>query len=180
MKSNAHSDFWVKGRAINGEWVEWNALFCSCTESVLDCVNVQFVVPLKTNMPSVELRNYTIEAETICRFAYMQDSFGEKLYQGDIVLIDGYVFVIAFGICGGVHNVERQVGYYGFYFEPADEQTRKFAEIGLRSDPLYYMTGSKFCKRIGNIFDKYSKYEMDRGRSKAIKSALENAKEALG
>ena len=176
MDGRVYADYLVKGRAINGAWVEWNAMLCVGYETTLDCINIEIAVPLKSDMPSVELRAYTIETETICRFAYMQDSFGEKLYENDIVLIDQYVFVIAFGFCGGVKNVNRQVGYYGFYFEPADEQTKRVAEYGLRDDPLYFITGCKFCKRIGNIYDKYCKYEKDKGRSRAIKAAIEKYK----
>lgn len=175
MNGRVYADYLVKGRAINGAWVEWNAMLCKGYETTLDCINIEIAVPLKSNMPSVELRAYTIETETICRFAYMQDSFGEKLYEGDIVLLDGYVFVIAFGICGGVKNVNHQVGYYGIYFEPANKETQKTADYGLRDDPLYFMAACKLCKRIGNIYDKYCKYEKDKGRSRAIKAALEHA-----
>lgn len=187
MACNIYGDFLVKGKTVDGEWVEWNAMLCGARDSTSDhIIVVEIARPLKTDMPSVEMRTYSIEKDTICRFSYLSDSFGRKLYEGDIVLVDGYTFVIAFGICDKYcsrytndrsWSIDRKRGgYHAFYFEAVGEHMEKFLHYGLRDDPIHFMKHCKFCKRIGNIHDQYTRDEEDKGRQLSINAALNSIK----
>lgn len=61
-------------------------------------------------------------------------------------------FIIAFGVCGGVHNVKQTVGYLGYHFIPANKETRCCMDFGVRNDPLYWINAYD-CEVIGNIHD---------------------------
>lgn len=81
------------------------------------------------------------------------------LFEGDIVSVceengtEVYRFLVSFGECGGVKNTENKVGYIGFYFSPANEETRRCMEFGARNDLLYWVNSTYNCKIIGNRHD---------------------------
>lgn len=82
---------------------------------------------------------------------------GKRWFEHDIVSVrdegeEIYRFIIAFGVCGGVHNVKHTVGYMGFHFIPANEETRRCMDAGARNDPLYWLNAYD-CEVIGNIHD---------------------------
>ena len=102
--------------------------------------------------------------DSIGQFAEMVDSYGTMIFENDIIEAkqkgieevieedDVYRFVCKFGMCGGVQNTLGNVGYMGFYFEPADKVTKKCAKFGLRDDPIYWLNEYD-CRVIGNTTD---------------------------
>lgn len=83
----------------------------------------------------------------------------KRWFEHDIVSVqlngeEVYRFSVAFGNCGGATNVKHAVGYMGFYFEPANNETRRCVKSGLRCDPVYFINAKPYeCKVIGNIHD---------------------------
>ena len=61
-------------------------------------------------------------------------------------------FSVAFGKCGGIQNVDHDVGYMGFYFEPNNEETKYCMKYGARNDMIYWLNAYK-CEVIGSIHD---------------------------
>ena len=123
-----------------GEWVEgllWkkkyndNKLFISCFPDKDDNEEIYIIIP-----------------ETVGQYTGLTDKNGKKIFEGDIVKADDYIFVVKFGKCGGVANAENY-GYMGFYFEAFSESTKLSAKYGLRDDICYF----EDIEVIGNIHD---------------------------
>lgn len=98
----------------------------------------------------------TVDPNTVGQFTGLIVK-GKRWFEHDIVSVryegeETYRFVIAFGVCGGVQNVKHTVGYMGFHFIPANEETRRCIDMGARNDPLYWLTAYD-CETIGNIHD---------------------------
>lgn len=52
--------------------------------------------------------------DTITRYIGLEDKNDKKIFKGDIIQSNKLLFVVKFGKCGGVQNVEYEVGYlYG-------------------------------------------------------------------
>lgn len=88
--------------------------------------------------------------ETIGQYTGLTDKNGKKIFEGDIVRADDYIFSVKYGKCGGVENAETY-GYMGFYLEAVSEGTKLCAKYGLRDDMCYFTD----IQVIGNIHDNY-------------------------
>lgn len=86
----------------------------------------------------------------------LQDASGNSICEGDMldVINDSgsrvFCFVVSFGACGGVKNVDHQVGFVGYSLQPGDDSTARDIEFGLRTDILYWLNGYR-CVVSGNI-----------------------------
>lgn len=99
-----------------------------------------------------------VDHSTIGRYTGLEDSRKKPIYEGDIISVrangkEEYRFVVMFGRCGGVQNTEHEVGYVGFYFAPANEETRRCFRYSLRDDPVYWMNAYEEVLVIGNRWD---------------------------
>lgn len=95
---------------------------------------------------------YTVCPETVGQFTGLTDKNGTKIFEGDILQADEYKFVVKFGECGGVKNIEHEVGYIGFYVEPIGKYAAMLLKSGLRTDILYWINSCD-CEVVGNIHD---------------------------
>ncbi len=130
-------------RADNGEWALSSLWYATIHSGVV---------------------GYDFEPDTIGQFSGMVDKNETKIFENDIIEArpkgieevieedDVYRFVCKFGMCGGVKNTLGNVGYMGFYFEPADKVTKKCARLALRDDPIYWLNEND-CYIIGNTTD---------------------------
>ena len=89
-----------------------------------------------------------VNPATVGQYTGITDKNGKKIFEGDIVKADDYIFEVKFGKCGGVANAE-DFGYMGFYLEPYSESTKLSAKYGLRNDICYFTN----IDVIGNIHD---------------------------
>lgn len=92
-------------------------------------------------------QSYDVIPETVGQYTGIEAN-GKKIFEGDIVKADDYIFVVKFGKCGGVANAEN-CGYIGFYFGAFSESTKLSAKYGLRDDICYFTD----IEVISNIHD---------------------------
>lgn len=102
------------------------------------------------------VEKFTVYTDTVGQFTGLIVK-GKRWFEHDIISVrnegeESYRFVIAFGVCGGVNNVKHTVGYTGFHFIPANEETRSCMDAGARNDLLYWLNAYD-CEVIGNIYD---------------------------
>ena len=91
---------------------------------------------------------YEVLPETVGQYTGLTDKKDKKIFEGDIVRADNYVFSIKYGKCGGTPNADNY-GYMGFYLEAAGDGTKLHSRYGLRNDICYFTD----IEIIGNIWD---------------------------
>lgn len=102
---------------------------------------------------------FEVDPATVGHYTGMTDKSDRKIFEGDIFSfrddgVEEFRFVVQFGQCGGVKNTNRPVGFMGFYFEGADNKTKKLLGGGIRKDPLYWLSIDYYdVSKIGNRWD---------------------------
>lgn len=99
---------------------------------------------------------HTVGPATIGQYTGLTDKSGVKIFEGDIVSAknnicgETYRFLVEYGVCGGVENVEHPVGFPCFFFREVTGVIP--SEYMMRKDPVYFLNAYK-CEVIGNIHD---------------------------
>ena len=144
-----------RGKVIeNGEWVQGFLMKRPSAVHIGEYSPWYIFVPPKD--PEDNCHYWNVAPETIGQFTGLIAK-EKQWFEHDIISVrndngEMYRFVIAFGVCGGVKNVKHTVGYTGFHFIPANEETRRCMACGARNDPLYWLNAYD-CEVIGNIHD---------------------------
>lgn len=123
-------------REDNGEWVTGYYVKLPEHHIIFDLDgDVDYIIP-----------------ETVGRCTSLTDKNGKMIFEGDILQTGEYRFTVKFGKCGGVKNVDHEVGYIGFYVIPIGKDSELFIESGVRTDILYWLNAYEVYV-IGNIHD---------------------------
>ena len=131
-----------RGKRIdNGEWV-YGGFKC---EKIGEYTIAVFIIEKLTDGV---FENHRVDPESIAQFTGLTDRNGKKIFEGDIIKADDYIFAVKFGKCGGVANAEKY-GYMGFYLEAFSESTKLSVKYGLRDDICYF----EDIEVIGNLHD---------------------------
>lgn len=143
---------WIKGQWVQGSYLELNkTTYCFKEDYERDPGNTEHYIVFD-QMTDWGLPNRHLQAdvlpETVGQYTSLIDKNGKKIFEGDIVKADDYIFSIKYGKCGGMENADNY-GYMGFYLEAVSEGTKLCAKYGLRDDICYFTN----IVVIGNIHD---------------------------
>lgn len=143
-------------REDNGEWVTGYCVLLGdkchyiCTGKLI----------ITNNVPTFE--HFYVIPETVGRCTGLTDKNGKMIFEGDIIKLgghkfkfikaNGYELVVKFDKCGGVQNVDYEVGYIGFYVTPIGKDAKLLLDVGVRTDILYWLNAYEVSV-IGNIHD---------------------------
>lgn len=105
----------------------------------------------------VYLGMVSVAPNTVGQFTGMTDKMGKRIFDGDILMVkneDVFAesFVVRYGHCGGIQNVDHEVGYVGFYVEPVGIGAAELLAFGMRTDILYWLNEYEI-EVVGNAFD---------------------------
>lgn len=144
-----------RGKRVNGEWVYGGIVHQT------DCYGIKIdeyriIDGTETDDNDIGY-SYAVEPSTIGQYAGMTDKSGVKIFEGDIVktivLDRKALFEVCYGICGGTKNVLHEVGYIGFYLQPAGKTAKEYSSFELRNDIVYWIKKEKGVEIVGNIHD---------------------------
>ncbi len=122
--------------ADNGEWVE-GFYFCMVHDDGRHMHH--FIMPIGADLSlGTPIENIQVEVtpETLCRCTGLCDKIGKKLFEKDIIEIDGVVGIVKFG------NYDNGF-HYGFYIEWINFHHYR---------PEFAFWNTRVT-RLGNIFD---------------------------
>lgn len=91
---------------------------------------------------------FSVYADSVGQYTSLTDKNGKMIFEGDIIRADVQRFIVKFGKCGGVENIDGDVGYMGFYITPVNVKYAKF----FRTDILFWINAYG-AEVIGNIHD---------------------------
>lgn len=142
-RGKCEKGLWVEGYLIEQDDPEYHAYICMSGfkaevdnrhQDILEC-DLEEIIP-----------------ETVGRCTGLTDKNNTQIYEGDFLKAGDFIFVVKFGKCGGVNNVDHEVGYMGFYVMPVGKDAESFINSGLRTDILYWLNACDVYV-IGNIHD---------------------------
>lgn len=148
IMENMRLEILFRGKRVdNGQWVYgWYCKYAFGRWPIRACI-----------IPSEEAENGCVEhveidPATVSQYINLTDENGVKIFDGDILKSGYELFVVKYGHCGGVQNVEHEVGYVGFYLNPCGKDAEKLLSYGMRTDILYWLNSLKL-EVSGNIHD---------------------------
>lgn len=134
-------------RLDNGEWVYGYYCKTEFRSTIIPSMGID-----RNGIMHIE-----VDPDTIGQFIGMTDKMGKRIFDGDILMVKNEdvfaeAFVVRYGHCGGIQNVDHEVGYVGFYVEPVGIGAAVLLEFGIRTDILYWMNEYEM-EVVGNAFE---------------------------